>query len=172
MSFIPLPVDTYSGAVKTIDYEHSRIHYGEGFLVNGKHTVANGATSYFLLKNPAANYPHLRVIGLTTTAGPMDIYLFESPTTSADGSTVSRINYNRNSATVPSLEVFSGPTVSVDGTQLEYLLVTGTKHDAGSGMDGAQTEFILKASTNYLIKVTNNSGTSANYALKLFWYEV
>ena len=171
MSFVPLPTDSVSGAVKTIDYEHSQVHAGDAYLVNGKHTIANGATSYFLLKNPAATYPHLRLISITASAGPMDVYFFESPTTSADGSGMSEINYNRNSLNTASLAAYSGPTVSVDGTQLEYLLITGTKHEAGAGNDGAQTEFILKPSTNYLIKVTNNSGASVDYALKLFWYE-
>ena len=62
MSFVPLPADAVTGAVQTIDWEHSRIHSGEGYLANGKHSINNGATEYFLLKNAAANYPHLRVV--------------------------------------------------------------------------------------------------------------
>lgn len=167
-----MALDTTSNALTVIDFEHSRIHNGKGFLANGKYTIANGATSYFLLKNPAASYPHLRQLGLTATAGPIDVYLFESPTTTADGTGLTEINYNRNSATTPNLQVYTGPTVSADGTQLEYLIVTGTKHDAGTGSDGTNTEFVLKPSTNYLVKLTNNSGSSADYSLKLFWYEI
>lgn len=166
-----MALDSVSGALQVIDYEHARVHSGKAFLVNGKHSINNAATDYYLLKVPAASYPHLRQVKITGTGGPMDIYLFESPTTSADGTGMTEINYNRNSANAPTMTVFADPTVSADGTELEYLLVTGTKHDTGLS-EGEQIEFVLKPSTNYLVKVTNNSGSTVSYALKLFWYEI
>jgi hypothetical protein len=166
-----MALDSVSGALQVIDYEHARVHSGKAFLVNGKHSITNGSTDYYLLKVPANSYPHLRNVEVTASAGPMDIYLFEAPTTTNDGTGMTEVNYNRNSANTPSMTVFADPTVTVDGTELEYLIVTGTKHDAGSGMN-AQTEFVLKPSTNYLVKITNNSGSTVTYALKLFWYEI
>lgn len=171
MTFIPLPVDSISGAVQSIEYEHSRIHSGKGFLFNGKHTVANGASAYHLLDNPAASYPHLRVFAVTASSGPMDIEFYEGATTSASGTAVTPVNYNRNSATTAALACYNGPTVTTPGTLLAYMLITGTKHESGSGDSGGQTEWILKPSTKYLAKLTNNSGSSVTYALKLFWYE-
>lgn len=171
MSLILPPTDSVTGAIQTIDWEHSRIHNSKGYLANGKYTVANTATHYFLMSVAAATYPHLRALNISATAAPLDVYLYESPTTSANGTAITVKNYNRNSASVGNILCYDGPTVSVDGTELEYFLIPGAKQTGGSGEDGIQIEWILKPSTNYLIKVVNNSGASSDFALKLFWYE-
>lgn len=171
MSFIPLPVDTFSGAVETIDWEHSRIHSSKGFLVNGKHTIANGASLDVLLSNPAANYPHLRAIEIAATAAPFDARLYEGVTVSANGTAATVKNYNRNSVAVANVLAYTGPTVTGTGTELECSVIPGAKQTGGSGFEGAQTEWILKPSTLYLVRFTNNSGGSANASIKIFWYE-
>ena len=169
MSYIPLPQDTVvTPAVVSIDIEHSRIHSGKAFLLNGQYTLANATTAYVLLDNPAASYPHLRQWGITTTAAPVDVFLYEGATVTANGTTKTGLNLNRNSATTPTLATYTGPTVTVDGTLLEYVVAPGAKQSGGEGLDPVPTEWILKPSTKYVFKITNNSGSTITYSLKVF----
>jgi hypothetical protein len=172
----PLPVDLktsvdfYTGAIQIIDWEHSRIHDGKGYVVNGKHQIANNATTRFLLRNGAGNYPHLRTIFITSDSGPLEIYFHEAPTVTTTGSSVPVISYNRNSLNTSLMTAFSGATVSNEGTLLEYMVVPGTGSTGGSA-SVAQTEFILKPSTDYMVRIFSSATGTTNYSLKLFWYE-
>lgn len=171
MSFVPLPVDSATGAVQTIDWEHSRIHSSKAFLVNGKHTIANGASLDILLSNPAGNYPHLRAATANVTGAPFDVCIYEAPTVSANGTAATARNLNRNSAATANLLAYTGPTVTGTGTELECSIVPGAKQTGGSGIDNIQMEWVLKANTLYLVRFTNNSGGSEDASIKLFWYE-
>jgi hypothetical protein len=172
MSYIPLPQDTISSSVKTIAYEHSRTHDGKAFLLNGSYSLANGATAYVLADNPAANYAHLRSFVVTCTSAPMSVELYEGCTVSANGTSKNGNNMNRNSVTTPNLQTYTGPTVTADGTLLEYTLIPGAKQSGGSADIGAEVEWILKPSTKYALKITNSSGATVTYSLKMFWYEM
>lgn len=171
MSFVPLPVDSVTGAVQTIDWEHSRIHSSKGFLLNGKHTIANGASLDVLLSNPAGNYPHLRAVTADVTGAPFSIYIYEAPTVSANGTAAPAKNLNRNSAVAANLLTYTGPTVTTVGTELECSVIPGAKQTGGSGTENIQMEWILKSNTLYLVRLTNNSGGSEDASIKLFWYE-
>lgn len=165
------PVDAVSGAVQVIQWEHSRIHSGRGYTWSEKASVNNGATLYHLMDNGAANYPHLRLVLMQATSAPFDVALYESPTIAANGTPNAVQNNNRNSANVSGLAIYDSPTVTSDGTLLEYLLIAGTKQSGGSGDSGVETEWVLKPSTKYLLKMTNNSGGVATIGCRMFWYE-
>lgn len=163
-------VDPYTGAVIGIDLEHARIHEGRGFAVSLTASVANAANFDLLLKNPAASHPHLRLYKITAQDAPGTVRLYENPTTTLDGAAEPALNLNRNSANVADLAVFSSPTVSAAGTQLEADFIAGEKKTGGSMVDVTQ-EWILKPSEDYLLRYTNNSGVTTAISVNLFWYE-
>lgn len=166
-------VDVRNKAVVVMDAEHYRIHQGNGYTASGKLTIAQGGGQGFVLvDNPNGSYPHFRGYSVTGTGAPMDIYLYETPTTTANGTQLPARNNNRNSSNVAVLDIYSGPTVSANGTELEYFLVVGTKQSGGSGVD-LPVEWILKPATKYLIRIVNNTtgaGTDSVGA-HMFWYE-
>jgi len=170
------PIEQYSGAYRTIEVEHAKIHDGLAYMHNGAHNIANGVTQYHLLKNPAFNYPHLRIVTTDVTIAPAVISLYETPTTTADGTTATTFNYNRNSANTSSLLMYENPTVTAVGTLLESVLIPsgggggGSSKPGGFGID-LPTEWILKQNTNYLVAITNNSGSTIDAYVHFFWYE-
>jgi len=160
------------GAVVAISTEHARTHDGKAFMRTQRFTLANGA-SHDVLLDPAGAIPHLRMMVLGSTSTPVRAALYEDPTTSANGTLANGLNMNRLSATVPGMQCYSGPTVSAAGNLLEDGDIVGAaKKEGGVASDSAETEWILNLAKKYLLRVTNNSGASADLLLKLFWYEV
>jgi hypothetical protein len=164
------PIEQYSGAYRSIEVEHAKIHDGKGFLSNGKATIASAASQTRLFKNPAGNYPHLRMLLVDATSAPIELAFYESPVTTADGTPSVVHNYNRASTNTPNLLLYGSPTVTSNGTLLETILVGGTRNSGGMGID-IPTEWVLKPATNYLLIATNiSTGSSDTYA-HIFWYE-
>lgn len=169
--FIPVEGDQYSLAIPVIASEHSMIHKGKAFTHGSLHlALANNGIYYHLLANPAANYPHLRIIRLTCEGAPFWIELFEAPTTTVNGTDATVVNNNRNSLNTSELLMYHAPTVTADGLQLGATMITGSG-SAGGSSEFSEIEWILKPSTNYLIKITNKSGAARDFSLETFHYE-
>lgn len=120
------------------------------------------------------------VASVTVDGGPVDVEAFEAATISGNGTTKGILNRNRNSSNTAAAQVFHTPTISDDGTQLVDTLIPSTSGGAGANAfslggsantDHENDKFILKPSTSYLIRVTNNSGGPIDVVITLNWYE-
>jgi hypothetical protein len=166
----PIPVDRGGRYVPIISAEHTRIHESLGFTCTGKSTVANAASFDILIKNPAGNFPHFRFYAFSSDGAPSDVFLYEGTTVSGDGDACNIYNNNRNSGNTPNPSLFSEPTVTDDGVEIEYSLILGSKQTGGSA-ESVSVEWILKPDENYLIRYTNNSGQSATIGYHVFFYD-
>jgi hypothetical protein len=160
-----------SNAIITINLEHSKIHQGEGWEVSIETgNIASAASYYVLFKTSEGYRPHLRSYEVTATDSPITIRLFEGATVSADGSEVTARNRNRNESDVNGISVFSQPTVTNEGTRLETDFIPTSGNKAGGNVGSFYEEFVLKPSTNYLIKITNGSNNTVDAFFNAFWY--
>lgn len=172
------PWDPYHPARVIIDPEHYQIHEGKVFYITRYvSSVSNGASSDILMAVPASLYPHLRAYIVTANDAPMRVFLYEGATTSDDGTGMTGYNLNRNSANTASTVVTHSPTVTGTGTLLDISLIPDTggglfSPGGGAGSSDLPTEWILKPSTKYLIRVTNDSGSATAVDFQIFWYEV
>ncbi len=170
--------DGYAHAVSTISVEHRLIHDGMLFSGVDRFTgLANAASRDYLLKVPAATYPHLREVEWSLSDGPCDVYIYEGTTVSADGTEVPVGNNNRNSTNAALLGVYHSPTITDIGTAFpgpRYIPAAGApgNQSAGSLTSSLGEEWILKPSTNYLLRVTNNSGGAIDGSLYGIFYEL
>lgn len=172
MSFIPLPVDDFTKSVEIIEWEHARIHEGKGFTNSRLFTLSNNATTYHLFRNlSVGNYPHIRTLLVSSSGSPLELHLYESPTITSVGTLQPSSNNNRASVVTPNLLMYSGTTVSEDGTFLASDIIAGGKGVGGAGTENAQREWILKPATDYVLKLVNVGAGSISYGLKVFWYE-
>ena len=168
-----LSLDPYSKALGTIEQEHLKIHAGEGFTLAARGVIANvGGIAEFLGIVPAGVFPHFRSMVVRSDGAPFDIDFFEAPTVTANGTPVAAFNNNRNSVNTPELTIYSAPTVTADGTSLEPVIAPGTKQSGALGSESSN-EWILKAGTLYLIRITNNTAGAgnSNFTTNMFWYE-
>ena len=161
----------FTNHVVSIDTVHQHIHEGIMFSAHQyDDAVANDGTLAFLIQVPAGVSPHLRP--RAAAGGDAEVRLFEAPTFSAAGSAAAALNRKRSSDITALATVTTGPTVSVNGTELDATYVPGgSRNQAVGGSAGFFQEWILAPSTNYLVLMTNKSGGSAELALALDWYE-
>lgn len=160
----------HSLAATTNTREHQAIHSGTLFSHNNSHSIANGASYDHLLITDSKDC-HFRKVSVTATAAPIHAYVYEAPTTSANGSAASVINRNRQSVTANTALLYEGPTVSATGTEIDYLLLAVAGKEGGGSQESFAEELVLNNATEYLIRVTNNSGSTATVAINFNWYE-
>ena len=164
------PGDPISNMPVVIDAAHHHLHEGEthqytyapAALANG-----NNLDHRFVVPTLTATTrtPHL-VIELDST-GESWLYLYETPTTSANGTLQTVYNKNRNSATTPGSTVYLTPTVTAVGTLISAWIVGSGEKSGGSTRESI--EWDLKSNTTYLIRVTAKNAN--NISLRFIWYE-
>lgn len=167
--FVELLADEVANAKIVIETDHERIHRGQGFDFSDYFTGVPTGISYILLKPNGASM-HLRLFNLHTDDSPVIIEFFKDPTGTADGVELAApINRNQYSDIVSPSRFYTGPTVTADGTRLAIDVIDVAKKDTGQN-EGIALEWVLRHDTVYLIKVTNNAGTTINQNLHAFWY--
>lgn len=164
--------DRASLAGISIDTVHARIHEGVAYTVSAlAASLSDAGDLDVLFRTPAAGAVHMRVSA--AIAGDGELRIYESPTTSADGTELDVVNRNRLSSNVAGSAAFEGPTVSDPGTLIggPTLLPGGTGGRAGAATASPIGEHILKFSTDYLLRLTNQAGQAHRAGLEALFYE-
>lgn len=166
------PYDPISRIPVTIDFDHHQVHEGEtytaSYLIG---SLANNASQDFRMTvgtaTATSRTPHLvnEVIG----DGAAEIYLYEGGTVTG-GTAIAAINRNRASLNAATMEVTHTPSVSALGTPLWIGVLTGSKNSVGSS-ERSLSEWVLKPSTTYLLRVTSKAATGLKAVVRLDWYE-
>ncbi len=155
-----------------IDWSHQQTHSGKMFVSGNRFvSVADNGYAYFWISIPAGYTAHT-VYEIAAT-GKCYIDFYEGPTVSG-GTAVTPANKNRASANTAHVSTKHGVTVSNAGTLIpqDGLIGSGDRHTIIGGSAGMANEFILDASTDYLIAVQNKSGGAADIAIAVAFYEV
>ena len=109
---------------------------------------------YWLFKTPDTDTRIHLTVSVSASNG--ESILYEAPTTTDNGSTLTPSNKNRNSSNTSSLSVWKNPTVSSTGIQIGIIPLNNPKHRL----------WILKQNTTYLIKFTaTKKKTTVNLVL-------
>ena len=165
------PTDPISDIPVYIDLEQHQIHEGETYQYTqftGSVTANNTLDFLMIVPTTAVTIrcPHL-VVEFVTDAQ-VSVFLYEAPTTTANGTALTVYNRNRNSANTPLATVYSGPTVTAVGTLLDVELAGSGQKVGGESRGGL--EWILKSNTKYLIRRVIGTN-SATVVFKIKWYE-
>jgi len=170
MSYVPLPVETFSKSVKFIEAPHAFIHNGETFRYSNPVTLGSGASQDYLITTPVSGksmHLILSIDGVAVTS----FFVYEA--SDRTGTTLQTYyNANRNSANPSTATIHKGTSGgTTDGTLISsYASGTSTNQSKGSSNVSHDSEWVLKQNTKYLIRIT--SGTAGNLCnLYLEWYE-
>lgn len=140
-----------------IGVSHHKVHKGElfeAFEYDGDVDIA--VPKEYLLQTPAgSDYAHLSFN--VEASAELKIELFEDAVITASGSEMSMINNDRNSANTSDVLAFGSASFSASGSILTSRLLNATKGQLKVGGDDRNEEFILKASSNYFIRLTATS---------------
>lgn len=125
---------------------------------------------YLLLKVAAGANAHISITVMTEAKS--EWWLYETPTITNDGTAVDRISVNREDPSVSTMTVFRDTTTSALGTLLELgLLGSSGKFDDMGGSAPSAGYWLLKKSTNYLIRIDNMDAAAKDLAVNVTWHE-
>jgi len=161
------------GGMYVVDELSHAVHEGRAFMVSTTGVIDSEA-SINMLGRTGDKEVHFAGFQISASDGNLSVHMYESPTTTADGTPVTIVARNRASSIVPTHKVFSGPTVTGVGTILEHSHVysTGSQGAHLSAGQGALSEdWVLKPNTDYLIEITNDGAGDLNFVAKFIWAE-
>ena len=181
-------LDRITGLMVTLPGEHSRIHDGYAFKSNLEiGTLALGASVSYSFKTPEDVQIHLQNIVLAaanadvtvevirgTTANPLVI---DSPG-SADASILGPHNLNDvlNVSSLTLIKKTPTYTGGAEGETWDKLILPGAGtnqfQSVGVRSDSPYEEYLMKADTYYVIKISNTDTTNAanGVSVRMFWY--
>lgn len=170
-----LEIDTTTGAVVTLETINHEVHEGEMFHVAYTNSsVSNGANVDVLLVTGAKE---AHTVWEVFAGGQVTVSLYEAPTVTEgnEGTALTAYNMKRSSANTPTAAVYHTPTVGATGS---VTLVNGRILPGGTspttrvgGGIRSGSEWILDASTMYLMRVNNSSGGAIAVNVVMEWYE-
>jgi hypothetical protein len=157
-----------------MDEMQMAVHEGVGFIADGYNAaLANGASEIFI-GITGSKEVHFLGLDVTTASGGWLIELYESPTITSNGTLYTPVNLNFQSSYTNNMTLYTGGTVSANGTLKLHKNIhpigTGAANrvDTDGGLKGGA---ILKKNTTYMFKITNNSGATNAYESHMFWAE-
>jgi hypothetical protein len=169
------PSDPISNVPVVIDFPHHQIHEGESHEYWWTGTL-NGTKDFRISVpafSPTIRAPHM-LIEVVSDATTTIISFFEDTTWTAVGTEDPRyFNKNRNfRTTLPATKIYvtggTALTVNATGTQIHAgYLNTGNK--AATNVERGVNEWILRQSTEYLLRVVTSA--SGYVLVRLHWYE-
>jgi len=160
------------GAVVGIDFPHYEIHEGDSFTYGDTHIIAknNQAPDHLIVTPDSTKFAHF-TLAIGSTGGQIMLQLFEGATCSDNGDLEPLFNRNRNSNNTPTTILYEDPTCSSTGTQI-FHATYGVDEKKSAGGEGRGTqEWILKANTKYLVRVTEENVANTVVNLEFDWYE-
>lgn len=156
-----------------MDLVHNLVHDGMVFVVSDYDAdVDNASPKYWYILTAAGYYPHLKIAVSVSASGVIE--LFEAGTETLDGTEITPVNLNRNSARTASTKFFYDPTTTGDGNLLNREYIPGG--DRLQTRVGAQarteSEWVFKgsAATNYFLKFTPDADDT-KIAIEIEFYE-
>lgn len=161
-----------SGGIRTSTEIQSAVHDGNMFSFTSHGTITTGS-SIILLGRTGAKQVHFDGFNLELSQGLFLVEMFESPTVTTTGTLQTASNKNRVSSTTSTMSLYAGTTVSSNGTLIadDYLFSTGSGKNILSGTSTIGDGWILKVSTDYIIKLTNQAGSTTSYNANFAWHE-
>lgn len=160
----------FRNRVVATDVVHDRIH--QGLFYSPSRYVAslgNGASIEFLIRVQSVGL-HSRITG--KCGGDATIVLYEGADVSSPGTQIIPANRNRFNQRAAETLFYHTPTLNDDGTELDTDFIPGGSWPfAGGGVGPFFQEWILKTGTDYLLRLTNTSGSGQPAEVELDCYE-
>lgn len=186
-----IQIGTYTGSARDtgggayglytapIDWEHVTVHDGGLYVIVGAwlddNRVADDANADLIIETPADKTAHS--LFLMFTAGDFELRVYEGITYDSEtGTAITPQNFNRTFTNTAGTTARQGATVSDTGTLIHTLAIPG---GSGTGFFSSVTtssvrgnnEWVFKAGTAYLIRLTNRSGGARMVTTELSIYE-
>lgn len=161
-----------SGSNRVVSEVQSAVHDGMSFSYSAHSSIAAGS-SLILLGRTGSRQVHFDGFKCDISQTPFLIEFFEAPTVTTTGTLQSTQRRNRANTNASQMLVYSNATVSANGTLIDddQLLLVGQGANVLSGTGTIEDGWVLKANTDYIIKLTNQAASTTNFNAKFSWHE-
>jgi len=163
-----------TGALSVNDELKIAIHSGDAYSFDLDGTIA-ATSSIFMLGITGDKQIHFDVMSGNFQKGGIRVWLYEAPTTTANGTAQTPVNMDFVSIKTSTLSVFMTPTIT--GTSYgvkkssKYFPLTG----GGANVSPAQGDIaggrILKPNTKYLFRVENIDNSECIFGINFIWHD-
>lgn len=167
----PVPVDPEHNALLTMGIEHYMVQNGKAYILNRQFSLASLASIDFMGVTTAASDIHFRRITVSSNIGPVQTYFYEGVTYSSPGTPEQAVNMNRTSVTTYTMDIYSAPTLTSTGLQLDSELTPSGGNKVGGSTSDLPVAWVLKPSTAYAIRIHNPANQTATITAGMFFYE-
>jgi hypothetical protein len=148
-----------------IDRDHYELHEGESYVITRVASIGSGNNGdIWIAVGAVMAHAYITVVGQAETS-----FTLHEAGTYSGGTSLSVINRNRSSVNSSTVTAVYTPTVSDVGTEL-YNLRFGSGKAVGGETRGT-SEWVLAQSTDYLLRVTNQSVSSQYISVQIDFYE-
>ena len=166
----PLVADTTTGAISTISYTHKEIHDGTHYHYRCYEALLKQGVRDFLIITPNSDKLAHMTIGITNSAGVVEIDLREAATYSATGVLANSRNRNRTFPDNNTTLIYDSPTITGIGNSLQCSSLGAGKNKPG-GESRDSEEIVLDSDTVYLLRITELNVEATRIDWTFDWYE-
>lgn len=169
-------VDHSTQATLMLDYEHHELHEGNHYFLAATTTLDSASTDFLDIGILTANTTTWANMAFSVSSvGQTTFTVYEGAALFAvsDGTAITPINNNRNSANTSAMTLVSNPAYTAAASDQLFQQVIGADGGAAlikGGLIDRNKEIILKQNTYYIFRM--DSGSSANLiSYTAEWYE-
>jgi len=153
----------------TITNNHYLNQNGKVYSLSQEMTLSSGQEVYFMGCTQNKNI-HFTSFDIIVDTAPVNIYFYENPNVTNNGTQINSTIMNRNFNYNSTLNLFYNPTISSEGELLFVNGILGDKNQVQSNF-GQTEEWVLNLNTCYTFKIINNNGNDNDIIANLIYYE-
>lgn len=160
------------GGIRVFNEHQASIHDGNAYTYSAYGTILAGA-SLVMIGRVKAKQVHFDGFSVHLSQGDTLLEFFESPAISAVGTQQNARRKNRAINNTATMLVYSGSTVTSDGTLILVSKppLTGGGAHIESAIDTIGEGWVLKENTDYMIRLTNQAASTTSYSVEFNWHE-
>ena len=151
-----------------------KIEEGYTFIVAHRESLADGASLEVLLENPSGSGRTVHIVIIRCVgAGEGTIEIYRGVTVTTSGSSLTPVNLKIGCPITSVCSAEYGGTYDVSGAQryVDDVLPGGTIVRAVGDAAEVGENVVLEPNNNIMVRLTNVSGTTKNFSIKIVWWE-
>jgi hypothetical protein len=116
---------------------------------------------------------HFDAISAEFQKGGIRLWIYESPTTTANGTSQTSVNMNFASLKNSTLSLYLSPTITSNGTKklAKLFPLTGSGANTSPASGDIAGGRVLKANTKYLFRVENTDNSACVFGINFIWHD-
>jgi len=146
---------------------------GNGFSVSHRFTgVANGASVDLFFKNPAGSGRQVFLVATEVIVfGQCHVDIYRENTVTVSGTPITPVNLNFEKVISSVANVEYGGTYALGTLTLQTVCPGGAKVRAVGAATEVGETVVIPEDFNFLVRVTNQSGTATDLSVRIIWWE-